>query len=98
MKGLVFTEFLEMVEQTFSEEVADRIIDESDLPSNGAYTSLGTYDHGEMLELVTNLSRETNIPVPDLVFAFGRHLFDRFAVVFPQILGDADTAFSMLTA
>ena len=35
MKGIVFTEFLEMVEDKFSPELADRIIEGAELPSGG---------------------------------------------------------------
>ncbi|MCP4964259.1 MAG: hypothetical protein GY926_03390 [bacterium] len=67
MKGVVFTEFVEMVEEKFSPEIAERIIESSDLPSQGIYTAVGTYGHTEMLQLVTRLSEETGIEVPDLV-------------------------------
>ena len=36
MKGIVFTEFLEMVEEKYGYEVVDQIIEESKLPSGGA--------------------------------------------------------------
>jgi Haem-NO-binding len=51
MKGVVFTEFLEMVEDRFSPEMADRIIEGAELASGGVYTTVGTYDHGEMIQL-----------------------------------------------
>ncbi len=57
MKGIVFTEFLEMVEAEFGLETADKIIMDSKLASNGAYTVVGTYDPSEMGQLVTNLSK-----------------------------------------
>ena len=63
MKGIVFTEFLEMVENTFGLETVDYIIYKSDLKSEGAYTSVGTYDFFEMLSLISNLSEKVNIPV-----------------------------------
>ncbi|MBA1333177.1 heme transporter CcmB, partial [Candidatus Endoriftia persephone str. Guaymas] len=44
MKGIVFSKFIEFVEERFSPEMADDIIESSDLPSGGAYTSVGTYD------------------------------------------------------
>ena len=78
MKGVVFVEFLEMVEAEFSPEMADDIIEECDLPSGGAYTSVGTYHHGEIVSLVAALSRRTGIPAPDLTRAFGEYLFERF--------------------
>ena len=74
MKGVVFTEFFDMVEESFSPELAERIIDMAALPNEGAYTAVGTYDAGEMVRLVGALSQETGTPVPDLLFAFGRFL------------------------
>ncbi|MBC8165370.1 MAG: heme NO-binding domain-containing protein [Bryobacteraceae bacterium] len=83
MKGMVFTEFLEMVEQKFDPETVDTIIENSNLPSGGAYTSVGTYDHQEMIELVGQLSAMTGIAAADLIRTFGKHLFGRFAVNYP---------------
>jgi PleD family two-component response regulator len=40
MKGIVFTEFLEMVENRFSEHTVDQLIEQVDLPSKGIYTSV----------------------------------------------------------
>jgi len=74
MKGVVFTEFFEFVEGRFSPDIADRLIEGATLPSMGIYTSVGTYDHGEMVTLVTNLSAISKIGVPDLLKAFGQHL------------------------
>lgn len=84
MKGIVFTEFLEMVESKFSYEVTENIIEAAKLPSGGVYTSVGTYDHAEIVALVTHLSKATNIAVPDLLRAFGHHLLYRFAAGYPQ--------------
>lgn len=95
MKGIVFTEFLEMVEETFSADVADDIIEDSDLPSGGAYTAVSTYDHAELVALVASLSKKTDVPVPDLVRTFGRHLLGRFAVLFPHFF-EVDSAFAFL--
>lgn len=84
MKGVVFTEFLEMVEEKFSYDMADKIIDASNLPSGGAYTAVGTYDHAEIVQLVTHLSKETGIAVSDLLRAFGQHVFKKFSVSYSQ--------------
>lgn len=85
MKGMVFTEFLEMVEETFSEEMADAIIEGAHLPSGGAYTTVGTYDHLEMMALVDALHHQTGIPAAELVQNFGRYLFQRFFSLYPQM-------------
>jgi Haem-NO-binding len=83
VKGVVFTEFLAMVEDTFSEELADRLLESSDLPSGGIYTSVGTYDSGEMATLVSTLSDLVDVPAPDLLQAFGRWLFSSFLQRYP---------------
>lgn len=44
MKGIVFAEFSEMVENRFSPELHDEIIVECDLASGRVYTSVGNYD------------------------------------------------------
>ena len=96
MKGIVFTEFLEMVEEKFSPAVVDDIIAACDLPSGGSYTAVGTYEHDEIVQLVGALSRLTGQPVPDLLRAFGRHLFGRFAAIYPQFFRGVHSAFAFL--
>ena len=56
MKGIVFKEFIDMVEATFGEEMLDTVIENSDLPSGGVYTSVGTYPHTELVAMVVTLS------------------------------------------
>lgn len=97
MKGIVFTEFLEMVEQRFSANLADDIIDDANLPSGGAYTAIGTYPHEEMVALVQALAARSGIALPDLLRTFGQHLFGRFVVAYPGFFADPHDAFSFLS-
>lgn len=91
MKGIVFTEFLDMVGQHHSLDMVDDLIDDAQLPSGGAYTAVGTYPHEEMVALVLALSRRVAVPVPLLLQAFGEHLFGRFVQLYPAFFaGDAD--------
>lgn len=96
MKGIVFSEFIEMVETAFSPELADRIIVASDLPSGGAYTSVGTYDHAEMLTLVRHLAAATGVPADTLVKSFGHHLATRFTHLYPDFFAGVDSTFDFL--
>lgn len=82
MMGMVFTELLEMVEQKFSFETADAVVRRAG--ARGSYTSVGNYDDAELVALVVALSAETDIPVPDLLHAYGVHLFGRFHALFPH--------------
>lgn len=96
MKGMVFTQFLEMVEQRFSMDMVDTIIDESNVPSGGVYTAVGTYPHEEMAALVKALSSQTGIPVPELLQAYGEHLFAALVGAFPHFLEGKTSSFEFL--
>jgi hypothetical protein len=96
MKGVVFVEFIEMVDSVFSSELAETIIIACDLPSQGVYTATGTYDHNELLAMVVELSKRTEVPVADLVKAFGRHLFQVFSGSFPVKINPKHELFEFL--
>lgn len=97
MKGLVFTEFMEMVEAAWSFDMVDAIIARSQVASGGSYTSVGTYPHDEMIALVSALSAETQTPIPDLVRTFGKHLFGRFAIAYPRFFESSKDSFQFLS-
>ncbi len=86
MRGIVFTEFLEMVESKFGLETQDSIIENSNLPSGGSYTSVGTYDFNEMVSLITQLSEVTKISAGDLIYTFGQYLFNGLGNAHPEII------------
>lgn len=96
MKGIVFTEFIDLVTHKFGEEVIDRVIVESNLPSGAAYTTVGTYDHAEMMAMLRNLSEAIQVPVPSLLKDFGEHLFNRFAARYPQFYAGINSSFCFL--
>jgi len=96
MKGIVFTELLEMVEDKFGYEMVDTLLTETDLPSGGIYTSIGTYDHAEIAALIVKMSEKSNIPVPDLLYAFGRHMFAVFTKGYAHFFEKAADAFDFL--
>lgn len=96
MKGIVFTELLEMVEEKFSANMVDDIIDDCDLASSGAYTAVGTYPHEEVVALVAALSKHTGISVIDLLKTFGEHLFGQFAKGYPSFFTNITGALPFL--
>lgn len=96
MKGIVFTEFLEMVEEVHGYEMVDQLLTENELPSGGVYTSIGTYKHQEMVTLVVDLSGRTKTPVPDLLNAFGQYIFGTFEKGYPAFFETVPDAFAFL--
>lgn len=98
MKGMVFTEFLSMVETRFGLEVVDRMIETAGVPRSGAYAATGTYPHEELIHMVSALSRITGLAVPDLVQSYGRQLFEKLAGTFPQYVRHASSAFEFIAS
>lgn len=96
MKGMIFTDFFEMVENVFSPEMLEKIIQESDLPNKGAYTDVGTYDHQELIRLVTNLSKATGAPIPDLELAYGKFLFTKLLNRYTKFVLSSKSVFEFL--
>ena len=96
MKGMVFTEFLELVGRKYGVEVMDLILEATELPSGGIYVDVGTYDHEEMLILVKNLSEAIRIPAPELLKTYGQYLFGRFSVRYPQLFEGVTSSFAFL--
>jgi len=98
VKGVVFTELIEMVESRFGLETADAMLDPKDLPSGGIYTATGTYAHAEVVTLLTRLSGMTGASIPDLLYAYGEHLFVRFHAMFPTFFQKPRNSFEFLAS
>lgn len=96
MKGIIFREFINLVETQFSIETADAIITASKIKSNGAYTTVGTYSIDEMLALVNELSSVSGMPAPALFNTFGRYLFNRFSDIHAPYINPYSTVFELL--
>lgn len=93
MKGIIFTEFIEMVESRFGYGLMDEIIESSNLPSRGIYTAVGTYSHTEMVQLVTELSTRIQKPTNELLKNYGQHLFKVLANSYPHFFENISNAF-----
>ena len=95
MKGIVFTEFLELVEAKFGLEIVNQIIEGCELETDGVYTSVGTYSHKDMFKMVGKLSELKDIPVPALLEIYGEYFFDTLCNGYPQFM-DQPNAFTFL--
>jgi len=86
MKGIVFTEFLDLVEEKFGIEMVDKIISQSRLESKGVYTSIGTYSFYEMLQLLHNLSKNKDISIINLLRVYAGQIFSAMDTIHPDML------------
>lgn len=98
MKGLLFTQLLEMVEQEYGYDLVDTLLLTTDLPSGGIYTPAGTYSPLEMNRLLTNLTQCINITRVNLLQNYGRFMFRMFVVNYRHFIHSAPDAFSFLAS
>lgn len=63
----------------------------------GIYTSVGSYDHAEILQLVVKLSEISSVPVNELVKLFGKKLFIVLIEGHPEIACEIDDSFYLLS-
>lgn len=96
MKGVVFTEFLDFVESSYGSDLVDDVIDDANLPHDGAYTSVGTYPFIEMQRLTTALGLRKNLTLNDLMLMFGDHLCRKFIVKYPEFFHSETTLFDFI--
>ena len=96
MKGLLFTSFLDLVEREYGLEMVDEIIDEAAPKSGGIYTTVGNYDHSELISMIAVLSKKMNISVAHLNKTFGVYLFAELIAAYPQWITDLNSSFSLL--
>lgn len=96
MKGVVFVGFFELVEKQFGYEMVDRLIEACTLESEGIYTAVGTYDHSEIVKLVSKLSELTEIPVPELLKTFAKFFGNNHLRRYEAFYKEADDTFSFL--
>ena len=98
MKGIVFTEFLDLVEEKFGLEMADAIISQSKLESKGVYTSIGTYSFSELLQLLQNLQTKTGISIDNLLLIYGEHFFSIIETNYKDLLSSYNDPIEMLAS
>ena len=96
MKGIVFTEFLEMLEEQHSMELVDEVLEGVELASGGVFTSVGTYAPAEMVALVVAAAGRIGQTPAELLRRFGHHLFASFRRQFPVFFVDATSALEFL--
>lgn len=98
MKGIVFTEFLDLVESKFGLAMVDEIITKSNLESQGFYTSVGTYSFSEMLQLLQHLSNNTGMSIDDLLLAYAEHFFGVIETSYPGLLATYKDPIEMISS
>ena len=98
MKGIIFTEFLDLVEHKFGLATVDEIIEQTQLSTNGSYTAVGTYPFSEMLGLLKALSSKTSLSIDDLLYTYAEHFFSVLIESYPQLIESYRDPIEMLSS
>jgi hypothetical protein len=94
MKGMIFTQLIEMADSMLGPDRVESIVAEANLPSGGAYTAVGNYPHEEAVTLLGAFSAASGVPVPDLLERFGEHVLEFFYSRYHDFFKKCPDAFS----
>lgn len=96
MKGIIFTEFLELVEKKFGLDELDSLLSQAE--DDGVYTAVGSYDHRNLVKLIVILSQRTGVSPEDLQRVFGQSVFTNLYETLPpnNSLQGCKTAFQFI--
>ena len=86
MKGLIFTSFLSYVEEQLGLEFLDKMLNTVEVKSAGIYTTVGTYDHEELLEYIVHINKISRLEIPTMVESFGYYLFKQLCDEYPKLI------------
>jgi hypothetical protein len=84
MKGIVFTELIEFLEDNFGFDATDEIIEKANLENGGAFTQVGQYPFEELVKLVVSICEVSRKPMNEVLEIFGEHLFKRLVAIYGE--------------
>ena len=83
MKGVVFNLLEQVVSEEAGEAAWERAITDSGV--DGAYTSLGTYPHEELVALAESLAVQLEIDSDQVIMWFGERALPKLAAIYPEL-------------
>ena len=96
MRGVIFTEMIEFVEEALGFDVADKMIEKAMLENHGAFSQGGNYPFDHMVKLLTALSEITGKAPNELLFIFGKHLFATLVKLYGKDIKKAGNALDFI--
>lgn len=84
MKGVVFVALSEMIQNNYGYRTWNEIIDQSNLESEGVYTTTESYNDEEAVKLLQVISQKLNKRSSDVLKLFGLYLIKFFNRRYPQ--------------
>lgn len=98
MKGIVFVKLNEFVEELWGDEFWEQMLDETNLESEGVYTSIGLYDDQELVDLILVILKHKGLTMEQAQNAFGEWLFKELYQAAPADVHNFKDTFKFLHA
>lgn len=96
MKGILFVEFIDFLEERTDEATTQEIINAAELESQGAYSRVGLYDYQELITLLVAAAERLGSPADELLNAYTDHLMAMFYREYPGFFEGASCAGDIL--
>ncbi|MDW3195141.1 MAG: heme NO-binding domain-containing protein [Cytophagales bacterium] len=96
MKGIIFTELMEMVEGGHGLEIADKMLSHPELSTKGVYIATGTYPVEDLEILLGTLQETLGADRDTLLKVFSGHLFQTFEKKYASLLANYSDTFGLL--
>lgn len=96
MKGIIFTLFQDMVEETVGLDVWEQLISSTDLSNDGIYVAGLNYPDADIVVLLKELSAISNKDLPTLLEAFGSYILPHLVHSLPPTLFNYTELWSFL--
>ena len=98
MKGVVFTELVNMIEDQFGLEVLDEVIENANLESGGAYTAVGDYPDSEIYSILAELGKITGLNTKQMLAAYSGCFFSMLNLTYTNFFKKHDCALKFLAS
>jgi len=96
MKGVIFTEFVEFVEERYGFDTADEIlVDEKG--EDRIFTQAGNYPFDDLVAVITTLCKVENIELKEVLYYFGEYLFERLAKMASFLIEGSTSSFDLIS-
>jgi hypothetical protein len=98
MKGIVFTEFVEMMEQELGILETQELLGSLELTDGGSYTAVGDYPFKELGSILEALCRHTGRTATDLLYDFGIYFANSIRGNYSSFFEERETLFDFLAS
>ena len=96
MKGIIFVKLNQFVDELWGDEFWDELLQDAELPSDGIYTSVATYDDAELFTLVGLIMEKKGLTGQQAQMAFGQWMFKQLLEAAPPEAHKFTDVFSFL--